>query len=168
MDLDSPGRTRSRLNLSTAYRGSRTTVLGGVTLDETRESDQRKLAREWRIKAAHALTDGVSLSAGHARRTTQVPTTTEKFSLGGSMNLTDRLSLLVEGSMMRQLDTQTGRTGAMVGISHELAPDLWLTVGYAVKDYVNVNSTGPDFAKQRKGLFVQLDFAFDETLLLRE
>lgn len=166
--FDSPGRTRSRLNLSTAYRGSRTTVLGGVTLDETRESDQRKLAREWRIKAAHALTDGVSLSAGHARRTTQVPTTTEKFSLGGSMNLTDRLSLLVEGSMMRQLDTQTGRTGAMVGISHELAPDLWLTVGYAVKDYVNVNSTGPDFAKQRKGLFVQLDFAFDETLLLRE
>ncbi len=162
--FDSPGRTRNRLNLSTAYRGSQTTVLGGVTLDEVREAGGSKLAREWRIKAAHALTERVYIHAGHARRTTQVPTTTDKFSLGGSVHLTDRTSLSVEGSMLRQPDTQTGQMGAMVGISHELAPDLWLTLGYAIKDYVSVNSTGTDFAKHRKGLFIQLDFAFDETL----
>ena len=107
-------------------------MLGGVTLDEVREAGGSKLAREWRIKAAHALTERVYIHAGHARRTTQVPTTTDKFSLGGSVHLTDRTSLSVEGSMLRQPDTQTVKWEPW-SASVMNGPDLWLTLGYASK-----------------------------------
>lgn len=167
LSVDEANQRRQKIGLSGVYRGDRWTLLGNLTSDVVDASFKRAPSTEWWFKAAWRMTPDISLSAGYARRQTASPTTSDKTHAGIVWTVNDKTAVLLEASWLKQYDTATSLTGTMIGISYEIAKDLWLTTGYAAADYVGFDLSGDAFSRPRSGLFVELGFTFDEMSVYR-
>lgn len=166
LTTDHPGGTRLRAGLGAAYRQKDSALLFHVTGDNVTGSSGPRSSVEWRIQGATRLSDKLIGNAGYALRSLS-GSTTSKVNAGVTFELSERFDLLAELTYLNQVESRSGQLGGMVGVGYELFEHLWLTVGYALDNYVGFDPGGSAFARTRSGIFLQFDFAFDEWSLRR-
>lgn len=174
---DQTGDERTRWGAGGAYRVASLVILGNIASDYMTTVTGNTSGSEWRLQAASELTPKLIGNIGYAKRETTFESiaagtsgessTTDKWTVGGRLRISNKLELLLEGSALSQRETNSMKTGGMLGIGVEVLDNLWFTLGYGTSEYVAYDHAGDRFSTNRSGPFVQIDWAFDEWSLRR-